>query len=944
LLLFSLLLSACRPVQPEGAQDSAGDLPQSAARELPFDPDVRVGRLDNGLTYYIRSNAEPQDRAEIWLAINAGSLLEEDDQKGLAHFLEHMLFNGTENFPGQELVNYLESIGMAFGPDVNAYTSFDETVYTLQAPTDDQEKLQTAFDVLADWASRATISPEEVEAERGVIVEEWRMRDLNAEGRVGDELYKTLLNGSRYAERLPIGDMEIVRSAPAETLRRFYEQWYRPDNMAIVAVGDFADLDQVEGWIAERFGALPNPDAALDRPTFDVPDYGGTAAQVITDPEVPFTYTYVVYRLPARETRTTEDYRLNLADILATSMLNQRYTEIIREADPPFLSASTGAGEFVRPVQIASVFVQTEEGEAERGLQRVLAEIERARQHGFTAGELERAKTDLLRMFKSSYDERNNIASSNLAQGYLNNFLTGAIPTSVVDDYALVQELLPTITLEDVNARVEALYGQDNRAVILVAPEKEDGALPDEEALVALLDDVAAQQFEPYAAAEVAGELVLNPPAPVAIVEEETLPELGITRIELANGVQVYLKPTDFKDDEILLSSYSPGGESVVQEADVTATSFASYLVAQSGAGEFSQTELEKLLTGKAVSVSPEILELGEGFSGSASPEDLETLFQLVYLYATAPRMDPNAFTMLQRQVDDYLKNRALDPNSALIDKYNEIFCGDNPRCNGVTVYEQVAEIDPQRALELYKERFADLDDSVFVLTGAFDLQAAKELAQTYLGALPSQPEEEAWRNMRPARPEGVIQETVNAGIEPRSEVQIYFDGPFTPTVESRVALQAMARVLDIMVREDLREARGGIYGASVSASAEPLPSGEYGVQISFTAEPTRVAELTEAVFTEIQMLREDGPSEANFTKARAQLRSQHEENLQNNEAWLAWINRFTVDGEGPLSDVPRIEEEIDALTPAAIQAVAQQVLPEDRHVTLILHPEGFEP
>jgi zinc protease len=944
LLILLLALAACRPVQPPAAPATSAPEAAPAGAALPFDPDVRRGQLANGLTYYIRANAEPPGRAELWLAIDAGSILEDDDQRGLAHFLEHMLFNGTENFPGQELVDYLESIGMAFGPDVNAYTSFDETVYTLQVPTDDAASLQKAFDVLADWSSRATISPEEVDAERGVIVEEWRLRDLNADGRINDALIGALLEGSRYAERLPIGDMEIVRSAPAETLRRFYETWYRPDNMAIIAVGDFADLDEVEGWIRDRFEGLPAPAGALDRPTFDVPDYGAANARVITDPEFPSTFAYIVYRQPAATLETKEEFRTYLADSLATSMLNQRYTELTRAGGAPFLAASTGVGEFVRPVQIASVFAQTEEGQAEAGIGAVLAEVERARQHGFAEAELARAKAELLRIFQSRYDERNNIENAAFAQGYLDNFLTGAIPTSIADDYALVQELLPTLTLAEINARVDALYGAENRAILLVAPDKVSTDLPDEASLAALLDSMAAQAFEPYAATEVTGELLAQPPAGSAIVAEEALPDLGISRIELANGVELYLKPTDFKDDEVLLASFSPGGESLVEDADVPAAAFASYLVSQSGVGDYSQTELEKLLAGKNVSLSPYIDELGEGMSGSASPQDLETLFQLVYLYATAPRMDPNAYDLLLRQVEDYLSNRALDPSTLLDDKYDEIFCGDDPRCNFISVYERADEIDPAAALAIYEERFADLDDSVFVLVGAFDEAAARQLAQTYLGALPAREGDESWRNTRPPLPQGIVEETVNGGIEPRSEVNIYFNGQFTPTVESRVSLQAMTRVLDIMVREDLREERGGIYGAGISSTAENFPAGEYQTRISFTTEPTRVVELTDAVFAQIADLRKDGPTPENFAKVQEQLRRDHEENLQDNNAWLSWINRYVVDQEGPLADIERIEGVIDGLTPAGIQAMANAVFPEDRHVTLVLHPQDYQP
>jgi zinc protease len=625
-------------------------------------------------------------------------------------------------------------------------------------------------------------------------------------------------------------------------------------------------------------------------------------------------------------------------------MLNQRYTEITRAADSPFLSASTGVGEFVRPVQIASVFAQTEEGQAQGGIEAVLAEVERARQHGFTESELARAQAELLRIFQSSYDERNNIENSVFAQGYLDNFLTGAIPTSVADDYALAQELIPAITLGEVNARVAALYGADNRAILLVAPDKQDIDLPDEESLAALLDTVASQEFAPYAAAEVTGELLAATPTGSAIIAEEELSDLGITRIELANGIEVFLKPTDFKDDEVLLASFSPGGESLVADADVPAASFASYLVGQSGVGDYSQTDLEKLLAGTNVALSPYIDELGEGLSGSASPQDLETLFQLAYLYATAPRMDPNAFDLLLRQVDDYLSNRSLDPSSLLDDKYNEIFCGDNPRCNFIAVYERAKDIDPARALAIYEERFADLDDSVFVLVGSFDVDTAKQLAQTYLGSLPSIEGEETWRNTRPPLPAGIIEETVNGGIEPRSEVNIYFSDLFTPTVESRVALQATTRVLDIMVREDLREERGGIYGAGISSTAENFPTGEYQTQISFTTEPTRVVELTDAVFAQIADLRENGPSPENFAKVHEQLRRDHEENRQDNNAWLTWINRYLVDQEGPLTEIERIDEVIAALTPSAIQAVANAIFPEDQHVTLVLHPQGYQP
>ena len=947
LVCLLLLVAGCRPVQGPAGSEAPGAEPGAAdaamAEPLPFDPDVRTGTLANGLTYYIRRNAEPPQRAELWLAINAGSVLEEDDQKGLAHFLEHMLFNGTENFAGMELVNFLESIGMEFGPDVNAYTSFDETVYTLQVPTDDPETLQKAFDVLAEWSSRATISAEEVEAERGVIVEEWRARDLNAGGRVSDKLIDTLLAGSLYAERLPIGDMEIVRNAPAETLRRFYEQWYRPDNMAIVAVGDFEDLDQVQGWIEDRFGGLEMPETALDRPEFEVPDYTETGSAIITDPEFPSTIVYVAYRQAADVLETKQQLRTLMADFLVTDMLNQRFAEMLRRADVPFLGASTGGSELVRPAPITTLVVQTEEDQVLPGYQAALAEIERARQNGFTAAELARAKTELLRQYESSYAERNNLENSVFAQWYLQHFLTGSIPTSVTADYELAQELIPGLTLEEVNARVASLYPQENRSVMLIAPQKQGLELPEAEVLVSLLESAGDQPLDQIAEVQTPDSLLDELPQPVEVVSTNELAELGITQVELANGMQLWLKPTEFKDDEVLFSIYSPGGLSVVEDGDVVAAELAPYIVSQGGVGQFNLTDLERILAGKNAALSPFLGELEEGFMGSASPQDLETLFQLLYLYSTQPRTDAESFENLLRQADDYLENRALDPATALDDRYTDLFCGEDPRCDFLKVYEQARDIDLEAALALYRQRLSDLDDATVLVVGAFDVEEVTRLAQNYLGPLSTNQPPEEWRNLNPPLPSGVVTGTVNAGIDPSSQVRIYFTGPFTPTLENRVALQLMTRVLDIMVREDLREARGGIYGADISSRVRALPSGQYQTQIQFTAEPTRVVELTEAVFTQIRDLRDNGPSATNFAKAHEALRLDHEENLQDNGAWMGWMDRYLTGVEGTLDDILRIDEVIDSVQPESVQAMAQAVLTEDEHVTLILYPEGFE-
>jgi zinc protease len=943
ILTMMLLLAACQPVQPvtEGSDAVAPETAELDA-PLPIDPNVRIGTLDNGLTYYIRQNAEPEDRAELWLAVNAGSAVEDDDQQGLAHFVEHMLFNGTRRFEGQTLVDFFERIGMEFGPDVNAYTSWDETVYTLQVPTDDPALVEQGLDVLEDWAAYATLSPEEVDAERGVIVEEWRMRDLNAGGRTSEQLVKTLLANSRYAERMPIGEMEIVRNAPAETLKRFYTDWYRPDNQAVIAVGDFEDLDQIEAMIVERFSSLPQPANAVARPDFEVPDYGKTNYRVVTDPEYPSTELYVVYKQEPQPTTTVADLRDGLTSQLTGQMLNYRFDELTRKADAPFLYAGTGLSNLVRPVDVSFLFAQTEEGGASVGLDALMTEVTRARTHGFTPAELQRAKDDLLRSFKSAYDERNNIDNSAHADAYLSHFLQAETPLSEDDAYALAQELLPSIMLDEVNQKALKLFPLENRAVVMIAPEKADVILPSENELASVLEEAEARAVEAYAGGDVADALMASRPEPVAITGESSMAELGVTVITLTNGVEVYMKPTDFKDDEVLINISSPGGSSLVEDGDYLEADLSTSIVTQSGVAGFDQTELQKILAGKNVYVSPFIIDVAEGISAGGSPEDLETILQLIYLYLTQPRADEDALAVLQRQIDDYLKNRELTPESALEDAQLEIFCGDNIRCNYLDLFQDLDQFDLARSLEIYRERFADMSDAEVVIVGNFEPEQVKSLAQSYLGTLPGGGRSETWRDLGPELPQGIIEQTLNKGQDARSVVSISFSGPFTPTLENRLAARMVESVLDILVRQDLREARAGIYGAGVSVGIGTTPDPEYSFDIQFTAEPTRVNELVEAVFTQINDLRDNGPSADNFAKVHEQILRNHQENLKSNDAWATWLDRYIVENEASPETILAIETAIDNMTPEQVQAMAQQLFPTDRRVELILHPEGF--
>lgn len=632
------------------------------------------------MTYFIRANTEPQDRAELWLAVNAGSILEDEDQLGLAHFLEHMMFNGTERFPGMGVVDYLETVGMEFGPDVNAYTSFDETVYTIQVPTGDAEIVDQGFQVLEDWAHAATLDPDEVEKERGVIIEEWRLDQQSAAGRIQEQTLPTVLGESRYSERLPIGDMDIIRSAPAETLRRFYENWYRPDLMAVVAVGDFEDLDQIEEMIQTHFSSMTAPEELLPRETFTTPNTDGTDYLVVTDPEETTSELQIWRRREVSPLHTGQDYRELLVRSLFYSILDERFRDLERKPDAPFLSVSSGFGNYVRPLDVDAVFAQTEEGKITDGLDAVITELERVARHGFSASELERAKQDMLESYLRSYNERNNRDSAGLADEYIAYFLTGEASPGIEYEYELVQQLLDGITLDDVNAISSDLVADDNRVVILTAPEKDDLILPTEAELAAAVEQAIAREIDPLTEELVAGDLVESRPEPVAIVDERTLPDVGLTEITLENGVRVLLKQTDFKDDEVVFTGFSLGGSSLVSDDDFVNAASIVAVITESGVGNFGQSDLEKLLSGKSVSIVPYIRELTEGLEGGSSVKDLETLFQLIYLYATAPRADEDAFQVFQTQMRADLENRALSPNSALRDAIFESLYGDTVR------------------------------------------------------------------------------------------------------------------------------------------------------------------------------------------------------------------------------------------------------------------------
>lgn len=904
---------------------------------LPISPDVRIDTLDNGLVYYIRRNTEPANRAELRLAIDAGSVLEDESQRGLAHFLEHMLFNGTERFEEQALIDFLERTGMRFGPDINAYTSFDETVYMLQVPTDSADVMQKAFDVLEDWASAATLSDEEIEKERGVVLEEWRLSDQNASGRIREQILPVLLAESRYKDRLPIGDTTVINNAPPEELRRFYRTWYRPNLMAVVAVGDF-DVDLMESTIREHFSGLSNPENPTPRPTFEVPGHEATLYKVATDPEYPATLVQVNFKQDPETINTVADYRERIVSSLFNAMLNKRFAEISRRGDAPFLGAGVSKGGFVRTSAFFGLSARVEEDSLLTGLDALFTEAARVRQHGFTETELARQKQETLRAYERAYNERDNLESGGLASEYVNHFLEGEPIPGIEYEYALVQRLLPEITLELVNEQAATLLDDHNRVVIVTMPEKEGLTPPTEAQLANVIDAVERKPIAAYEDDVTDAPLLDEVPAPASVIAQREIPELDVTEITLANGIHVVMKPTDFKEDEVRFSAFSPGGTSLYTDEEDFTASQAAALVARSGLGAFDRTALQKKLAGKVASVSPYIGELEEGLGGSASPQDLETLFQLIHLHFISPRADSSALLAFQNQQRSFLQNRNLTPFSAFQDSIITALYGDNLR-RQVPTLEQVNALDLNAAFRIYQDRFADAGDFTFIFVGNFDKQQLKSLAQTYLGTLPTTGREEAWRDVAPDLPEGVVEKEAFKGEDQQSQVALVFNGPFDYTRENRHLLRSLEGVVNIKLREELREERAGVYSTAVQSSTTDRPDETYQFIVFFGCAPDRVEELVDAVFAEIDELKNEGISADYLDKVKEQQRRERETNLEENSFWVGTLDFYYTHTDENILDILSYGDLIDTIDEKDIQAAARQYLNADRFVKVVLYP-----
>ena len=921
----------------------------SLAEPMPVGPNVTVGQLENGLRYFIRENDEPANRAELRLVVNVGSLVEDEDQLGLAHFLEHMAFNGTENFEKNELVEFLESIGMRLGPGVNASTSFDETSYRIQIPTESWEVMATAFQILEDWVHGLSLDPEEIDQERGVVIEELRARG-GAGARIQEKQFPVILRGSRYAERFLIGGTtESIQTFEHEALRRFYQDWYRPDLIGIIAVGDFDGAD-VEALLIEHFEGISAPESPRERIEYPVPDHDETLFTITTDEEMPATSIDVYHKMALEEDDwTIGGYRRGIVEGLYNGMLNLRFSEIARQPDPPFLGASSGKGRYVRSKDVYVLSAGVAEDGIERGLEVVFTEAERVARFGFTASELERQKITVLRGMERSYANRETRSSGSYAAEYIRAFLYDESIPGIEYEYELYNRFVPGITLEEVNQVGREWIHPENRVVVVTGPEKEGLEMPSEEALLAVLAGVGAMDITPYEDTVIDEPLLAEIPEGSEVVAMREFAE-GIVEWELANGIRVALKPTDFSEDQIVFRGFSPGGSSLVSDEEWIPASSATVVIGGGGLGAFNTMDLRRVLTGKVASVSPFISPFEEGVSGSASPEDIETLFQLIYLTFTAPRADPEYFQGFYSRNRTALRNRDVSPAVAFGDAINRIMTQDYVRSRPVTL-EWLDHTDLDKSLAIYQDRFADAGDFTFIFVGDIDLDDMRPLVERYLGGLPSTSRVETWRDLGVRPPRGVIEETVYKGLEPQSQTHLIFTGSLDYGDRSqRIGITAMVGVLRSRLREVLREELGGTYSVGVSSTFSWRPEGAYRLTISFGSDPERVDELLDAVYGEIERLQGSPPTEAEVSDIRQAQRRTWETNQESNYWWLNVLDgryRYLLDqldggypsGDRLLATLSMYGPWLDALTPEGIQELARY-FDLDNRVRVTLLPE----
>ncbi|OAZ02994.1 protease 3 precursor [Flavobacterium succinicans] len=907
---------------------------------IPFDPNVKTGKLDNGLTYYIKKNAKPEKKVDLRLVVNAGSILEDDDQQGLAHFMEHMCFNGTKRFPKNQLVDYLQSIGVKFGQHLNAYTSFDETVYFLPIPSDNPEKLEKGFQILEDWAFNTVLTPEEIDKERGVVLEEYRL-GLGAQKRMMGRYLPKMMYNSKYANRLPIGQKEILEKFKYETLTRFYKDWYRPNLMSVIVVGDI-DVAEMEKKIKEHFSAYKNPANEKVRNVFEVPNHKETFVAVESDKEASNTQVQLVYKdydAPKKIT-TIGDFRSYLVEGLFTTLLNNRLEELTNSATPPFtFGYSYYGGTYARTKKAYQSVAMMAEDKQLSALKVLVTENERARKFGFTSGELDRAKADFLAQIEKNYNDRTKTDSENFVEEMQLNFLEQEPLPGIEWTFETMKKILPTIALADVNGFIKNYIKEDNRVVVFTGPQKDNLKKVTEQEVLETLK-VNEADLKPYEDKAVATSLLRKEAKAGTIVKREANATLGTKTLVLSNGVKVVYKTTDFKNDEVLFEAVSLGGSNLYSNEVMKKVQFANGALAEAGFSGLKLNDINKFMTGKIARVNPYIGQTTEGLRGNTTPKDLEYLFQMVHAYFTDLNFDPEAFEGFKQKQASFFKNMASQPQYYFQQEFYTYLNKENPRFNGIMPTDKSwAETDYKLAYDKYKERFANAADFEFFFVGNVDDKTIEAFATKYLASLPTTAAKEKTVDLGYRMLKGDLKKVVNKGTDPKSNVNIMFYGEAKYSPKEALAIEALGEVLTIKLIEQLRESESGVYGVSARGSMNKVPYGSYNFTINFPCGPDNAEKLTASALNELQKIITNGPEEKDVAKYKEGELADYRKDSKENRFWLTNFTRSFLYGSNP-ENALKYEAEVNAITAKDIQEVAKKYLTKDKVIGMLM-PES---
>ena len=863
---------------------------------IPIDPNVRIGKLDNGLTYYIRHNELPENRADFYIAQKVGSILEEENQRGLAHFLEHMCFNGTTNFPGKGIINWLETIGVRFGENLNAYTSIDETVYNINnVPVTRDGIVDSCLLILHDWANDLTLDPKEIDNERGVIHEEWRTGQ-GAMMRMYEQALPKAFEGSKYGHRLPIGTIEVIDNFPYQALRDYYEKWYRPDQQGIVVVGDI-DVDKVEAKIKEIFSPIEMPANAAERVYEQVPDNKEPIITIAKDKEQPATMIYIWHKHPATPNEAkgqlsylVQNYMLSMVE----SMLNARLEELRQGANPPFINAGSGNNDFLLAKTVeafAGIAISKDDG-IPTALATLIREIERARKFGFTASEYARAKADYLRGLESAYNERDKMKNNQYVQEYVRHFIDNEPIPGIETEYALMNQLAPNIPVEAINSILPQLIKDENIVINIFGPDKEGMVYPTEAEILDILNKTKAEEITAYVDKVSDEPLMKETPKAGKIVKTEEGP-FGSTALTLSNGVRVVVKNTDFKADEIRMRAFSPGGTSVFGTKEALQIKMLNSVAGLGGLGNFSNVDLEKVLAGKKASVNASVSDLSEGLNGSCSPKDLETMLQLVYLSFTAPRMDNDAFESFKQRTKAALANQEADPSMALTDTLQREMYGNHPMAGRVKA-DMIDQTDYNRIMEMYKDRFKEAGDFTFLFVGNINLEEAKPLIETYLGGLPTINRKENYQDIKLDIQKGTRKNLFEKQMEtPKATVISIISGDCEYNLKNNLLMTMLSQTMSMVYLETVREKEGASYGVSAYGQLSRGTKDEAFFQIYFDTDPAKREKMEQIVMTELQKVANEGPRPEHLAKVKEFLLKKHIENTKENGYWLGQLNNY---------------------------------------------------